>query len=197
MELPIPIAETIQRRRSARTYDDRLLMPQDREALLACMKQVDNPFGIPVHEHIVDKKLDAGGEKLGTCGVVKGASAFPGVSIPDTELAPLAAGYEFESLILLATRMGLGTVRLAPSATNAQPWRVRKTQDACHFYADCKPGLSKGEEVIKQVDLGIALSHFHQSALESGMTGAFESLPQGDVRLPANIHYMISWCIDK
>lgn len=280
MELSIPIVETIQRRRSVRTYEDRPLMPQDREALLACMKQVDNPFGIPVHEYIVDKKLDAGGEKLGTYGVIKGASTFLGVSIPDTELAPLAAGYEFESLILLATHMRLGTVwlaatfnrdsfasamgvpknelfpaispvgypaakrsltetlmrstmksssrkewkelffqndfrtplsknaagayaqplemvRLAPSATNAQPWRVRKTQDAYHFYADYKPGLSKGEEVIKRVDLGIALSHFHQTALESGMTGAFESLPQWDVRLPANIHYMISWRIDE
>ena len=26
----------------------------------------------------------------------------------------------------------------------AQPWRVRKTRDAYHFYADYKPGLSKG-----------------------------------------------------
>ena len=57
--------------------------------------------------------LNADDEKLGTCGVIKGASTFLGVSIPDTELAPLAAGYEFENLILAATHMGLGTVWMA------------------------------------------------------------------------------------
>ena len=278
MKLSIPVMETIQKRHSVRTYENRPLMPQDREALLKCMKQLDNPFGVPVHEYIIDKELNAEGEKLGTYGVIKGANTFLGVSIPDTELAPLAAGYEFENLILFATHMGLGTVwlaatfnrdsfasameipkdelfpaispvgyptakrslteklmrstmksssrsqweelffqadfhtpltkgmagayaqplemvRLAPSAKNAQPWRVRKTSNAYHFYADYKPGISKGEKVIKQVDLGIALSHFHQTVLELGLTGAFEHLSQKDANLPENIHYMISWRI--
>lgn len=278
MKLSIPVVETIQKRHSVRTYERKPLLPQDREALLMCMKQLDNPFDIPVHTHIIDRKLNADGEKLGTYGVIKGASTFLGVSIPDTKLAPLAAGYEFENLILSATHMGLGTVwlaatfnrdgfasamripkdelfpaispvgypaakrsltetmmrstmksssrkeweelfyqadfhtpltkdmagayaqplemvRLAPSAKNVQPWRVRKTQNAYHFYADYKPGLSKGEEIIKQVDLGIALSHFHQTALELGLTGAFEQMPQEDENLPENIHYMISWRI--
>lgn len=113
MKLSIPVMETIQKRHSVRTYENRPLMPQDREALLKCMKQLDNPFGVPVHEYIIDKKLSTEGEKLGTYGVIKGASTFLGVSIPDTELAPLAAGYEFENLILFATHMGLGTVWLA------------------------------------------------------------------------------------
>lgn len=278
MKLSIPVMETIQKRHSVRTYENRPLLSQDREVLLKCMKQLDNPFGVPVHEYILDKKLSAEGEKLGTYGVIKGASTFLGVSIPDTELAPLAAGYEFENLILFATHMGLGTVwlaatfnrdsfasameipkdelfpaispvgyptakrslteklmrstmksssrsqweklffqadfhtpltkgmagaytqplemvRLAPSAKNAQPWRVRKTPNAYHFYADYKPGLSEGEKVIKQVDLGIALSHFHQTVLELGLTGAFEQLSQEDANVPENIHYMISWRI--
>ena len=276
MKLSIPVVETIQKRHSVRTYENRPLLPQDRNALLECMKQLDNPFGIPVHTYIIDKALNADGEKLGTYGVIKGANTFLGVSIPDTKLAPLAAGYEFENLVLLATHMGLGTVwlaatfqrdsfaaamkipkdelflaispvgypaakrsltetmmrstmksssrkewkklfyqedfrtpltkdmagayaqplemvRLAPSAKNAQPWRVRKTQKAYHFYADYKPGLSKGEETIKQVDIGIALSHFHQTALALGLVGTFERIPQEDTNLPANIHYMVSW----
>lgn len=280
MKLSIPVVETIQKRHSVRTYENKPLMPKDREALLLCMKQLDNPFGVPVHTYIIGQKLNADGEKLGTYGVIKGASTFLGVSIPDTKLAPLAAGYEFENLILSATHMGLGTVwlaatfnrdsftsamkipkdelfpaispvgypaakrsltenlmrstmksssrkewkdlffqadfhtpltkdmagayaqslemvRLAPSAKNAQPWRVRKTENAYHFYADYKPGLSKGEEIIKQVDLGIALSHFHLTALELGLTGAFEQMAQEDENLPENIHYMISWRIAK
>lgn len=280
MKLSIPVVETIQKRHSVRTYENKSLLSQDREALLTYMEQLDNPFGVPVHTYIIDQKLNTGGEKLGTYGVIKGASTFLGVSIPDTKLAPLAAGYEFENLILLVTHMGLGTVwlaatfnrdnfasamkipkdelflaispvgypaakrsltetmmrstmksssrkewkelfyqadfhtpltrdmtgayaqplemvRLAPSAKNAQPWRVRKTQKAYHFYADYKPGLSKGEEIIKQVDLGIALSHFHQTVLELGLTGAFEQMDQEDENLPENIHYMISWRIAK
>ena len=278
MELSIPVVETIQKRHSVRTYENQPLLPRDRDALLECMKQQDNPFGVPVHTYIIDKKLSADGEKLGTYGVIKGASTFLGVSIPDTKLAPLAAGYQFENLILFATHMGLGTVwlaatfdrnsfasameipkdelflaispvgypaakrsltenlmrstmksssrkewkelfyqedfhtpltqelagayarplemvRLAPSAKNAQPWRVRKEGAVYHFYAHYKPGLSKGEETIKQVDVGIALSHFHQTALELGLNGAFEQMSQEEANLPENLHYMISWRI--
>lgn len=74
---------------------------------------------------------------------------------------------------------------------------MRKTENAYHFYADYKSELSKGEETIKQVDLGIALSHFHQTALELGLTGAFEQMVQEDENLSENIHYMISWRIAK
>lgn len=280
MKLSIPVAETIQKRHSVRTYEERALLPQDRTALLDCINQLDNPFGIQVKKYITDKKLSADGEKLGTYGVIKGASTFLGVSIPDTELAPVAAGYEFENLILYATNMGLGTVwlaatfnrdsfafamkipkgelfpaispvgypaakrsltetlmrstmksssrkewmslfyqedfltplakpmagayaqplemvRLAPSAKNAQPWRVRKAGNAYHFYADYKQGLSKGEEVIKRVDIGIALSHFHQTALEQDLTGTFETMSQEDVAMPEDTHYIISWRADE
>lgn len=276
MKLSIPVTKTIQKRHSVRTYEKRPLLPQDRAALVDCMNQLDNPFGVQVKKYITNQTLSADGEKLGTYGVIKGASTFLGVSIPDTELAPLAAGYEFENLILYATSMGLGTVwlaatfnrdsfasamhipqdelfpaispvgypaskrsltetwmrsamhssarkdwnslfyqedfftpltkpmagayaqplemvRLAPSAKNAQPWRVRKAGNVFHFYASYKQGLPKGEEVIKRVDMGIALSHFHQTALEQGLTGTFEIVSQEDVTLPENTHYIISW----
>lgn len=277
MKLPIPITETIEKRHSVRTYEEQPLLPQDRVALLDCMKQLDNPFGVPVKMYITDKKLRADGEKLGTYGVIKGANTFLGVSVPDVDMAPVAAGYEFESLILYATSLGLGTVwlaatfdrngfaaamqipqdelflaispvgypaakrsltetiirttmrsasrkewrelfyqenfrtpltrftagayarplemvRLAPSATNAQPWRVRKAGNNYHFYAAYRPDLSREEKLIKQVDLGIALAHFHQTVLEQGLTGTFEAMPQDDVVLPENMHYLVSWC---
>lgn len=34
------------------------------------------PFGVKVNIHLVDKAVAAGGEKLGTHGVIKGASTF-------------------------------------------------------------------------------------------------------------------------
>ena len=97
MKLSIPVAETIQKRHSVRTYENKPLLPQDRDVLLECMKQLDNPFGASVHTYIIDQKLNAEGEKLGTYGVIKGASTFLGVSIPDTKLAPLAAGYNLKT----------------------------------------------------------------------------------------------------
>lgn len=276
MKLSNPIVETIQMRHSVRTYKEQMISVQDREALQNCMKRLDNPFGIPVHKYIIDKRLSTEGEKLGTYGVIKGASTFLGVSVPDMELAPVAAGYEFENLILYATSLGLGTVwlaatfnrnsfasamnipkeelfpaispvgypatkrsltealmrstmksssrkawatlffqhdfltpltqsmagayavplemvRLAPSAKNAQPWRVCKEGDNYHFYVTYKSGLSKGEELIKRVDLGIALSHFHQTVMEQGLTGNFEIMPQENMKLPENTYYIISW----
>lgn len=276
MQLPIPIEETIKMRHSVRTYANKTLSPDDRELLLHYMEDLDNPFGVTVTLHLIDKALNADGEKLGTYGVIKGATTFLGVSVPDMKYAPLAAGYTFENLILCATHMGLGTVwlaatfnrdafssamdippealfpaispvgypaakpsiteslmrsamkssarkawdtlffhadfvtpltpeaagayesalemiRLAPSAKNAQPWRVRKAGNVYHFYVTYPPKLSRAEILIKQVDLGIGLSHFHHTALAHGLTGAFETIPQDSVILPQNTHYIISW----
>ena len=276
MKLSIPIKETIQKRHSIRTYEDKKLTKKDKEKLMAYMDTLCNPFGVDVKIHIIDKGLNANGEKLGTYGVIKGANTFLGVSIPNTEFAPVAAGYEFENLILYATAMGLGTVwlaatfsrdsfasamgigkeelfpavspvgypaskksikesimrktmksstrkawnqlfyeedfqtpltenaagayaqpleivRLAPSAKNVQPWRVLKVGNIYHFYETHNQDVSKGEAMIKQVDLGIALSHFHQTLLEEGLKGKFEKLSQDNIKIPANTYYIVSW----
>lgn len=87
----------------------------------------------------------------------------------------------------------LEMVRLAPSATNAQPWRVCMSQDTFHFYAYYKPGTSENEKIIKHVDLGIALSHFHQTSLELGLHGTFEKIVRAEESVPDNLHYIISW----
>lgn len=50
------------------------------------------------------------GEKLGTYEVIKGVGPFLGISIHDTKLAFLVAGYEFENLILYAAHLGVETV---------------------------------------------------------------------------------------
>ena len=49
MNLSIPVVETIQKRHSIRTYESKPLLTKDRDALFECMKQLDNPFGVPVH----------------------------------------------------------------------------------------------------------------------------------------------------
>ena len=275
-KLPIQIIETIKRRRSVRTYQDKALEPDVREKLQRYMDSLENPFGQPVKKYMIDKKVATEGERLGTYGLIKGANTFLGISVPDTDLAHVAAGYEFENLILEATALGLGTVwlaatfnregfasamgipkdelfpaispvgypaakrslteslmrtamrsstrkewdtlfflndfrtpltkemagdyaeplemvRLAPSDKNTQPWRVLKSGNSFHFYMVRKSGISREEEIIKRVDAGIALSHFHQTALELGLKGHFRQAEQASVERPQNSCYIISW----
>lgn len=87
----------------------------------------------------------------------------------------------------------LEMVRLAPSATNAQPWRVVKDSNAIHFYETHNANAKEEEKMIKKVDLGIAIAHFHQTALERGLTGKFEKLSQAQIEVPENTQYIISW----
>lgn len=275
-KLPIPIVETIKKRCSVRTYQDKELEPDVREMLQNYMDNLENPFGMQVKKYIIDKKLASEGEKLGTYGVIKGASTFMGISVPDKDLAHVAAGYEFENLILEATALGLGTVwlaatfnregfasamgvpkdelfpaispvgypaakrnlteslmrtamrsssrkewntlfyldnfqtplhkdesgdyaeplemlRLAPSDKNTQPWRVLKASNSYHFFVTYKSGISRGEEIIKRVDAGIALSHFHQTAIELGLKGCFKQTEPKNIELPQNTYYITSW----
>ena len=276
MKINIPVKETIKKRNSVRSYEEKKLSKEDREKLMAYADSLTNPFGVKVNIHIVDKDLDGKGEKLGTYGVIKGASTFLGVSVEDTELGLEAAGYDFENLILYATHMGLGTVwlaatfsrenfesamgikksdlfpaispvgyptvkrslresvmrktmksnqrkpwkdiffkdsfgtpltkeeageyadslemlRLAPSATNSQPWRVIKEGEVYHFYETHKANAKPEEKLIKRVDVGIGLSHFHQTTLENGLSGEFKKISQDDINIPENTNYIISW----
>lgn len=275
-KLPIPIIETIKKRCSVRTYQNKMLDPGVRELLQGYMDSLENPFGMPVKKYIIDKKLASEGEKLGTYGVIKGASTFMGISVPDKDLAHVAAGYEIENLILVATALGLGTVwlaatfnregfasamgvpqnelfpaispvgypaakrsmteslmrtamrsssrkewstlfylddfrtplhndeagdyaeplemlRLAPSDKNTQPWRVLKSGNGYHFFVTYKSGISRGEEIIKRVDAGIALSHFHQTVLELGLKGCFKQAEPENIELLQNTYYITSW----
>lgn len=267
------IIATIKARKSVRTYNDKPLIEADRAALLLMMEAAGNPFGETVHVHIADKSK---GEKLGVSGIVRGAQTFLGVSAPLTPLSPLAMGYQFESLLLGATAIGLGTVwlggsfkrppfvramgvgadewlaaispvgyeaarkgsaekimrsvmkaderelwrdiftedgfqvqlteesageyavplemlRWAPSAANGQPWRVVKKDNVFYFYETHKASLSDAEKRLKQMDLGIALAHFHLTAQQLGLKGRFEQCALKDVHIPEDTFYHMSW----
>ncbi len=280
MKLNIPVVETIKKRVSVRTYEPKSLTEKDKKELKNEISKLTNPFGIKVNIHLIEKDTASNGEKLGTYGVIKGAKTFLGLSVDKSEYGLIAAGYQFENLILYATNMGLGTVwlaatfsraqfetamdikkdelfpaispigyvagkksiteslmrktlkadkrqpweeiffrdsfenplskeeaseyvnalemlRLAPSASNAQPWRVVKKQGSYHFFESHKSNTKEEEVMIKKVDLGIALSHFHQTALENGLTGNFEKQSELKIDIPDNTDYVISWIKDN
>jgi hypothetical protein len=87
----------------------------------------------------------------------------------------------------------LEMLRLAPSATNAQPWRIVKDGDIIHFYETHNSNTREDESLIKRVDIGIAIGHFHQTALERGLTGKFEKRSQQNFEIPKNTNYIVSW----
>lgn len=60
----------------------------------------------------------------------------------------------------------LEMMRLAPSATNSQPWRAEVDGDTVYFYYE-----KKSEASI--LDLGIGLSHFYLAAEAAGINGEF------------------------
>jgi len=110
----------------------------------------------------------------------------------ETPLRPAEAG---------AFEIPLAMLRLAPSASNGQPWRVVLKGESCHFYLQRKSGYKSGRTLLipftiadlPRVDLGIAMCHFQLTAEELGLKGRWEvraeELPGAD----ESLEYIASW----
>jgi nitroreductase len=95
----------------------------------------------------------------------------------------------------------LEAVRMGPSATNRQPWRIVRRGPDWHFYLARTKGYGKGSPWfrllriadLQRVDLGIAMCHFELVAREAGVTGAWHVADPG-IALPAStIEYAATW----
>jgi len=107
-------------------------------------------------------------------------------------LTPQAAGAYAEPLEMS---------RLAPSASNKQPWRVIRSGSRWHFYCQRTPRYGKGSLIftvlriadLQRLDIGIAMCHFELTARGNGLEGAWvcadPDLPPGD----KNTVYITSW----
>lgn len=104
--------ETIEKRRSVRTYDGRPLAEEHKAKLMECAESLSNPFGVPVTVRLLATET-ASSQKMGTYGVIKGTKTFLGVTVPKGGLSLEAAGYSFEQLVLYAASLGVGTCWLA------------------------------------------------------------------------------------
>ncbi len=110
----------------------------------------------------------------------------------DTPLDALTAGPYATPLEML---------RLAPSASNRQPWRVIQDGSAHHFYLQRTPGYGRGTlpftllglADLQRVDIGIAMCHFELTAAALGLAG------QWTVRQPSwpppggTGEYVVTW----
>lgn len=107
--------------------------------------------------------------------------------------------------VLAAERAGdyaapLAMVRLAPSASNRQPWRIVRTGTSWHFFITRAPRYPLpfsrtlfGKEDLQRVDSGIAMCHFELAAREQGLTGRWVVRPPS-IPLPGSLtEYSATW----
>jgi len=88
----------------------------------------------------------------------------------------------------------LDMVRLAPSASNKQPWRIVRQGNRYHFYLQRTPnysGFAKSVD-LQRIDMGIAMCHFDLTAEDLRLSGIWED-NRPDLELPENMEYSITW----
>ena len=88
----------------------------------------------------------------------------------------------------------LENLRLAPSASNKQPWRILldTAKKVFHFYLTRATSYKFLRLVFLQdIDMGIAMSHFEITAREQGLAGIW----QVDTNAPKKtlLDYIVSW----
>jgi len=70
----------------------------------------------------------------------------------------------------------LEMVRLGPSASNKQPWRIIKDKNAFHFFLCRTNGYGVTSYDMQKNDIGIAKCHFELSANELGLKGTWQEM---------------------
>lgn len=89
----------------------------------------------------------------------------------------------------------LEAVRLAPSASNKQPWRILKNKEGYHFYLSSNKGYAEGLGFdIQRIDMGIAMCHFEMILREKGIKGEWSYNEKIRDINTNNLTYIMSWC---
>ena len=99
------IMKIVRGRRSVRTFDGRGIDTADRNKLSSFIKEIENPYGIPIEFEFLDGK----NQNL-PCPVVSGTDLYLGAKAPRVPHMEEAFGYSFEMLVLYAQSIGIGTV---------------------------------------------------------------------------------------
>jgi nitroreductase len=96
----------------------------------------------------------------------------------------------------------LEMIRLAPSASNKQPWRIVRIDNAWHFFLQRTRGYGKGTVLfrilrladLQRVDMGIAMCHFELTARELGLNGGWV-IDDPKILMPEGTEYTVTWKI--
>lgn len=99
------LMETIKGRKSVRTFEKKALSEQHKKDIEDYVKNIPNPFDIPVEFKLLDAK-DFGLSSP----VLSGEELYIVGKVQKKPYADVAFGYSFEKLVLHAWELGIGTV---------------------------------------------------------------------------------------
>lgn len=88
----------------------------------------------------------------------------------------------------------LAMVRLGPSASNKQPWRIMHEENKYHLYLCRTKGYGLTSYDLQKNDMGIAKCHFETAAVELGLKGRWDRIPEVD-RIK-DWEYVVSWIVE-
>ncbi len=118
------VIQLIKTRRSVRTYDEKNLSQDEKDALMNFAKTIDNPYGLPVCFKMMSAK-----ENALSCPVVSGTDLYIGAKIKNTKHLNEAFGYSFEAFVLYAQSLGIGTVWLGGTMNREAYERAMELED--------------------------------------------------------------------
>ena len=107
--------QTIQKRRSVRTYTGEPLSEEHNAQIKEYINQLQAPFGVNARIELISVNANEEPIKLGTYGWVKGACEYLALVYEEAPFAETAAAYMFEQAVLFCTSLGLGTCWLGGS----------------------------------------------------------------------------------
>jgi hypothetical protein len=93
----------------------------------------------------------------------------------------------------------LEMVRLGPSASNRQPWRVIKDGTRWHFYLQRTSGYADRNKTflkladLQRVDMGIAMCHFELTVRDMGLSGEWTQYEQAIEKPDELTDYIVTW----
>jgi hypothetical protein len=93
----------------------------------------------------------------------------------------------------------LEMVRLGPSASNKQPWRVLRDGTRWHFYLQRTKGYGKRNRDLfkladmQRIDMGIAMCHFEHTLREMGLSGEWVFAEPSIEKPDEMTEYIVTW----
>jgi len=94
----------------------------------------------------------------------------------------------------------LEMVRLAPSASNKQPWRILRQGKSWHFYLQRTRGYREmalgrftGIADMQRIDMGIAMCHFELAVQDAGLDGKWMEENPEATKPDALTSYFVTW----
>lgn len=117
------IAKLVRERRSVRSFSDRAIPREVLDDLVGFMESIPNPFGVPVRFALLNAK-----EHGLSAPVISGGDWYIGGAVEDVPNAATAFGYAFETLVLYAQSLGLGTTWIGGTMNRTPFERAMKLQ---------------------------------------------------------------------